>query len=973
MPNAVEYEGTVYILNPEPRGDYAPRIDAPYLTKALSDFGIETAPPPSANRPVTNGAAAKALAQKNPNVTGVDYATGFDRIELLEIKLPQGMSAAEAVKALNNYDPKTQTYTNEKIAEEFAQKKAEALAAKSAKNASDITAASGVSPYATVTEQLMVNAGKLDTSQYIVTQQGTSFTVRSRSNETQLTVSVSVDPQFPDRVQLEFLGNDHEGDSQKFRQAVGSKLLDGVLKDTRQSTIQDAMNFVGNRNILADITPEKARKIGQARQDSAKSALLGQVTIDNISIGGISDQVETIPAGVPKNSSGFETLKELLQSGHRDRLHHAEQLVADEILRARTLARIEALREAGHIDTNLRAEDVLKRAGQGATFATLRKAGAEAAEFRMEVEKALGPVSESRGAFIDRITEAERIARRVISDRNFRNGIDILRGSNPDLQAMSPAEIESLVKGLQKKGGPVNLDDLTKAAREYHAYIDNHQPVSDKPITLQDILDGKHLGIKKSALEHAVNPPSLLDELIRKPFKPNEPKSLQGPDKVSPVGTPNPARSTKPQLEQGGSGDHSQSGPSVSQPGNLSDTAATRPSQVPGHPTSPSGPVMNGVGSINAGGANLVDQTAPTMGHAEVLGATALKPKLQEDLRPDIKETPSVGQVAPAHSVSSNDPVYTPSKVKQPSVQAPVTGINTSIPAANADSVAPPKSLAQPAPPPAMVAPPPTETPQTGSNPSTLGKLGAVAGKAEVGLTAAAQVAQGNIAGAATTVAETVATNAAVGRASETATKLLAKQGLKSAGVVVGAAATIGFGSATVIDKAKQGRHAAAAIEGTAVLLEAAGNLLPGGVVGAGLRETFRAAVKNTIGEKYAPEKSGLRQAAEFATDVGNKIVVQSQFKSMSMAKLRDVISHDETLPKTVSINGKNVTLTEALQDKSFRTKFIENLEKAETKGHDLSAQIAMIKAYDTKLSVPPQTQFAALQKPAPQVEMYGI
>lgn len=145
MPNAVEYEGTVYILNPEPRGDYAEKIGAPYLTKALSDFGIETVPPQFPNRPVTNGAAAKALAQKNPNVTRVDYATDFDRIELLEIKLPQGMSAAEAVKALNNYDPKTQTYVDKNIAEEFAQKKAEALAAKSAKNASDITAASGVS------------------------------------------------------------------------------------------------------------------------------------------------------------------------------------------------------------------------------------------------------------------------------------------------------------------------------------------------------------------------------------------------------------------------------------------------------------------------------------------------------------------------------------------------------------------------------------------------------------------------------------------------------------------------------------------------------------------------------------------------------------------------------------------------------------------------------------------------------------
>ncbi len=236
---------------------------------------------------------------------------------------------------------------------------------------------------------------------------------------------------------------------------------------------------------------------------------------------------------------------------------------------------------------------------------------------------------------------------------------------------------------------------------------------------------------------------------------------------------------------------------------------------------------------------------------------------------------------------------------------------------------------------------------------SAINKAGAHAGKAELAVQAGAQIAADDVAGAGKIVAETVATNAAVGKAAERGAELLAKQGLKSTGLIVGVGATLAFGASDILAKTVKGRYGAAAAEGVAVGLEAVGNILPSGLGGSFLREAWRAAVVHTVGEKYAPEKSGIRQAAELAQSVGDKVIADARYKSMDQSALAKAIQKDDVLPDTVNIGGKDVLLSKALEDKLFRETFIKNLESAQTKSTDLHTQIAMLKAFDEKLQTP--------------------
>lgn len=349
--------------------------------------------------------------------------------------------------------------------------------------------------------------------------------------------------------------------------------------------------------------------------------------------------------------------------------------------------------------------------------------------------------------------------------------------------------------------------------------------------------------------------------------------------------------------------------------------------------------------SGNTGGANPSSSPVPSQ------QPSAQQPPARQSSA-FVSQTGNTAENTAAVTPSSNTP--NTSSVKPPSGGA---GSTTSSATTSAEASSVPRTSE------------PSSPKPTPSGTSMSQKIGGHVGRAELALGAAVQVAEGHVGEAAATIAEGEAISLAVKKGSLAASEALAKQGLKSMGGFIGPAVTIGFGAAAVIDKARGGHYAAAAIEGVTVGAEAFANALPSGVGGLAVREAFHAAVKNTFGEKYAPEKSGLRKATEAAVDVASALIAGNKYSSMATKDLKGTIAHDETLPKTVPINGKNVPLTDALEDKAFRTKFIENLEKAGAK-HDLGAQISMVKAYDDKLNA--QVTLAKSPQVAP-VFMYGV
>ncbi|QQG35432.1 MAG: hypothetical protein HYS17_07745 [Micavibrio aeruginosavorus] len=228
-------------------------------------------------------------------------------------------------------------------------------------------------------------------------------------------------------------------------------------------------------------------------------------------------------------------------------------------------------------------------------------------------------------------------------------------------------------------------------------------------------------------------------------------------------------------------------------------------------------------------------------------------------------------------------------------------------------------------------------------------------GRTSTSLYAGAQLSEGNVAGAAATVA-----------AAEAQNKLLSK-GVQFIGKRVpgiGAIITVGATLWSAGAQAAQGNLGKAAAELTAGVAEAAGNVVGFGA-GDALREGVRAGVVAIAGEKYAPEKSGIREAAEVAYGALSKKgdaaasapssagATANNYSNLSRAQLAEAIQKDPTLMDTAKLNDKEMPLSKALEDKTFRTEFIKNLESAQAKGHDLKDQIAMVKAYDKQLVAP--------------------
>lgn len=277
---------------------------------------------------------------------------------------------------------------------------------------------------------------------------------------------------------------------------------------------------------------------------------------------------------------------------------------------------------------------------------------------------------------------------------------------------------------------------------------------------------------------------------------------------------------------------------------------------------------------------------------------------------------------------------------------------------------------------------PATEAPESHSSRNSGGssvhangaKVDGAAGKLGTAVQAAAKVVEGDNVGAAKVVAEAVGT------------KFLITQAAKKI-PVIGAVVSVGTTLWSAGAQAAQGNYGKAGAELAAGAAEAAGNVVGFGA-GDAAREVVRAGIQVTAGDKYAPEKSGLRQMAETAVDVAKKvgskgsaqepfnkasasnpsapsvaIANPSQYRGQSTAQLADTIQKDQVLPDTVKMGGKDVKLCDALKDKTFRTTFVQSLESAAAKGVDVGQQVAMIKAYEQKLDQPPTQTMASAPK----------
>lgn len=205
-------------------------------------------------------------------------------------------------------------------------------------------------------------------------------------------------------------------------------------------------------------------------------------------------------------------------------------------------------------------------------------------------------------------------------------------------------------------------------------------------------------------------------------------------------------------------------------------------------------------------------------------------------------------------------------------------------------------------------------------------------GRAGAAVEAADRLSQGDVVGAAAAVAQDSALNRFLG--------FLGKR-IPGVGAIITAGSTL-YSSGS---EAAQGNYGKALSELGAGAAETVGNVVGFGA-GDGLREAFRAAVAAVADEKYVPEKSGLRQVAETAVDMGKRMAGDDQQKP-DLKEIEQRIQDDPTLPDTVKLNGQEVSLAEALRNDSFRKHLLTNLENAQAKGHDLQAQINMIKEYE--------------------------
>ncbi|MBL8640810.1 MAG: hypothetical protein JNL76_01695 [Alphaproteobacteria bacterium] len=228
-------------------------------------------------------------------------------------------------------------------------------------------------------------------------------------------------------------------------------------------------------------------------------------------------------------------------------------------------------------------------------------------------------------------------------------------------------------------------------------------------------------------------------------------------------------------------------------------------------------------------------------------------------------------------------------------------------------------------------------------------KMDAHAGKASLSIQVASEAARGNYVAATAT--------AAVAIAEQQGIKFIAKR-IPVLGGVITAGMTL-WGAGT---EAAKGNWKKAGSELVAGAAETVGNVVGFGA-GDALREgTRKAMLVAGVKTENAPDKSGLRVAVETAYDLGKVVTDTAKLKSMSKADLAKSIQTDPTLPHKLNLRGQEVTLVQAMEDKTFRTTFIKGKEEEAKKNPAAQKTVAALKEYAARLEASPQTQQAALK-----------
>jgi|GEM_PF-5416032 len=235
------------------------------------------------------------------------------------------------------------------------------------------------------------------------------------------------------------------------------------------------------------------------------------------------------------------------------------------------------------------------------------------------------------------------------------------------------------------------------------------------------------------------------------------------------------------------------------------------------------------------------------------------------------------------------------------------------------------------------------------------GKLGI----AQTAITAGAQAAQGDVAGAAVTAGTAVAQQVGIGKVAQVAEKVAAtatpvimaaaeKLGVAGAaqtggkfipglGAIIGAVET----ASNVTSALRQGQYAKAGIEAvTGVVATFAGSA--GFGAADHIRKISNMAVTATLGDKYAPHQGSLYDTYDIAKAA---LTSRNDFAKLSRSDLAAAIQKDSTMVDTVRVKGVEMTLAKALEDKGFRATFLKDLEQQKKPD-----QIALINAYTAKL-----------------------
>lgn len=172
-----------------------------------------------------------------------------------------------------------------------------------------------------------------------------------------------------------------------------------------------------------------------------------------------------------------------------------------------------------------------------------------------------------------------------------------------------------------------------------------------------------------------------------------------------------------------------------------------------------------------------------------------------------------------------------------------------------------------------------------------------------------------------------------------------------AAGGMVGAKVGAAAGAAVGVWFAGVGAVPLAAIGGVVGgVVGAIGGAFAGGEAG---KKVADVTIKDSLQKKYDAEKRADATAAGVS------------YKSMNAPQLASILQKDANLPHKINLKGHEVTLAQAMEDKTFRAGLIKNMEAEAKKNPDLAKSLVGLKAYDERLDTAEAKTPATTKPPA--------